>query len=120
MKIKKSGSTGIPGGHLSQDETRCSFLLATDYLSFADRAAIWRSYATAVVGLCKDVKELKELIEDGEQLGSMVTELIAVVPPPSTPASTSSRASRAPGIFRSASWAAMRALRDLAFTRSLP
>ena len=50
-------------------------MLATDYLSFADRAAIWRSYATAVVGLCKDVKELKELIEDGE-LGSMVTELI--------------------------------------------
>ena len=44
----------------------------------------------------------------------------AVVPPPSTPASTSSRASRAPGIFRSASWAAMRVLRDRAFTRSLP
>ena len=54
----------------------------------------------------------------GQESRSMASA--AVVPPLSTPASTSSKASRAPGIFRSASWAAMRALRDRDFTRSLP
>ena len=44
----------------------------------------------------------------------------AVVPPPSTPARISSSASSAPGIFRSASWAAMRSLREGVFTGHPP
>lgn len=46
----------------------------------------------------------------------------AAVGPLSTALSTSSRASRAPGIFRSASWARIRSLREraAAFTVHLP
>ena len=49
MRIKKADSTSVPGGRSDDDKTRLSFLLDTDHLSRADRAAIWRSYTTAVV-----------------------------------------------------------------------
>ena len=49
MRIKKADSTSIPGGRSDDDKTRLSFLLDTGHLSRADRAAIWRSYTTAVV-----------------------------------------------------------------------
>lgn len=57
MRVERSGSTSTPGARLDDDETRCAFVLDTNHLSLADRAAIWRNYAMAVVGLCKDVEE---------------------------------------------------------------
>lgn len=75
MRIKEARSTDTPGGRIDDDETRCAFLLDTDGLSLSDRAAIWRSYMTAVVGLCQDINDLKERIESSE-LGSIVADLI--------------------------------------------
>jgi hypothetical protein len=75
MRIKEARSTDTPGGRIDDDETRCAFLLDTDGLSLGDRAAIWRTYLTVVVGLCKDVDDLKERI-DSSELGSIVADLI--------------------------------------------
>lgn len=75
MRVKEARSTDTPGGRIDDDETRCAFLLDTADLSLDDRAAIWRSYMTAVVGLCKDIDDLKERIQCSE-LGPVVADLI--------------------------------------------
>jgi len=75
MKTKPPPVTDTPGSTLGDDEIRAAFVLDTGGLSLAERATIWRSYATAVVGLCKDVDELKRLVED-DRLSDLVAELI--------------------------------------------
>ena len=75
MKTISPPATNTPGSNLGDDESRAAFVLDTGGLSLAERATIWRSYATAVVGLCKDVGELKKLVED-DGLSDLVAELI--------------------------------------------
>ena len=71
----KNGAPDAPGGRQMDEELGLSYLLGTGNLSRGDLAAIWRSYMLAVVGLCKDVDELKKRIEDSE-LEAIVADLI--------------------------------------------
>lgn len=75
MRIKKAPHPGTPGGRQPDDETRLAYFLETGSLNRGDLAAMLRSYMIAVVGLCKDVDELKKRIENGE-LQAIVASLI--------------------------------------------
>lgn len=75
MKTKCPPATNRPGSNLGDDEIRAALVLDTGGLSLAERATIWRSCAMAVMRLCKDVGELKKLVED-DGLSDLVAELI--------------------------------------------